>query len=331
MKRNVERSALADRFENEILFPLSLDMGDILASRGGDYSKTLLSSLAEFADGKTARLGRALEREGFFLIEEKDPAIYENEPYFRLLSALDGMRVDDVSFGFETIEAHALFPSADKTSLGEGKDISPLGYFSHSFRFPCIQKAGRTWMSLVPHEIETMKEPLGKASGRVAVLGLGLGYFAFAASQKEEVSEVVVFEKDPAVIALFQTHLLPRFPRKDKIRILKKDALDYLEDGPFDFVFADLWHDVEDGLPLYEKLVKIEPSTCPVSYWIEDTIRLVFARFLLLLELGEPLESLVQEMPEWGEILEKCARLPLEERKSAQKDNASLRALLSKA
>ena len=183
-------------------------------------------------------------------------------------------------------------------------------------------------MSLVPHEIETMKEPLSKAEGRVAVLGLGLGYFAFAASQKEEVSEVVVFEKDPAIIALFQARLLPRFPRKDKIRILKKDALDYPEDGPFDFVFADLWHDVEDGLPLYRKLVKRETRDCPVSYWIEDTMRLVFARFLRLLEAGETPKSLMQEMPEWAEIIAKCSLLPLEERQKAQKDNASFRALL---
>lgn len=327
-RQNVEKSALADRFENEILFPLSLDVGDYLSSRGGEYAKTLLSSLGEFADEETASLGKSLEKEGFFSIEEKDPGVYESEPYYRLLSLLEGRRVDDVSFGFETIQAHALFASGDKRDLGQGKDVSPLGYFSRPFSFPCVKKAGRIWMSLVPHEIETMREPLSQATGKIAVLGLGLGYFAFAAAEKDDVSEVVIFEKDPAIIALFQKHLLPHFPKKAKIRVRKKDALDYGEDGPFDFVFADLWHDVEDGLPLYRQLVKKETRDCPVSYWIEDTMRLVFARFLRLLEAGETPESLMEEMPEWAEIIQKCSLLPLEERQKAQKDNTSFRALL---
>lgn len=329
VRGNVEKSALADRFINEVLFPLSLDEGKVLAKRG-KFETVLIDSLAEFADEETGALGRQLYRDGFFLIREMKPETYECEPYYRLLSSLSGRVVDDVSFDFETIEPYSLFASQDKIDGGNGKDVSPLGYFSRPFSFPCIKKSGRIWMSLVPHEIETMRQPIGEAHGVVAVLGLGLGYFAFACAEKQVVTRVKVFEKDPAIIALFKESLLPLFPQKDKIEIIEKDALTYDEDGPFDFVFADLWHDVEDGLPLYQKLLEREIQNVPVSYWIEDTIRLTLGRFLLLLNEGESEKSLREEMPEWAEIIQKCSSFSNEERKTARNDQAAFRALLKR-
>ncbi|MGN1261694.1 MAG: hypothetical protein ACI4UT_01330, partial [Candidatus Enteromonas sp.] len=170
----------------------------------------------------------------------------------------------------------------------------------------------------------------GEAHGVVAVLGLGLGYFAFACAEKQDVTRVKVFEKDPAIIALFKEFLLPLFPKKEKIEIIEKDALTYDEDGPFDFVFADLWHDAEDGLPLYQKLLEREIQNVPVSYWIENTMRLTLGRFLLLLNEGESEKSLQEEMPEWAEIIQKCSRFSNEERETARNDHAAFRALLKR-
>ena len=37
-------------------------------------------------------------------------------------------------------------------------------------------------------------------------------------------------------------------------------------------MFADLWHDAADGLPMYERLKKMEVPGPEYRYWIEKTL-----------------------------------------------------------
>ena len=130
-------------------------------------------------------------------------------------------------------------------------------------------------MLITPNEIETMKSPIEKAFGDVATYGLGLGYFAFMASEKETVSSVTVVERDEKVIRLFEEHILPQFPHKNKIRIVNEDALVYAQgENRHDFVFADIWHDPSDGCDLYLKLKACEREGVAYEYWIENTLKL---------------------------------------------------------
>jgi SAM-dependent methyltransferase len=157
-------------------------------------------------------------------------------------------------------------------------EIPQLGYFDVEFPFPAILENGIEWMTITPNEVETMREPIAKCRGRVLTLGLGLGYFAFHASEKDEVERVVVVERSRDVIEIFKTYLLPQFPHGDKIEIVETDAFEYMQKemprGKFDYVFADLWHDASDGLEMYRKLKKYEilaPST-EFDYWIEPSL-----------------------------------------------------------
>ena len=133
-------------------------------------------------------------------------------------------------------------------------------------------------MAIKPNEIETMKHHIQKMRGRVAVFGLGIGYFAYMVSEKSDVEEIVIIERDENVIKLFNEYILPQFSNKDKIKIVKADAFDYAEnkmpDEQFDKAFVDLWHDTSDGVDLYMKIKKLEcksPKT-EFCYWIEKSI-----------------------------------------------------------
>ena len=44
------------------------------------------------------------------------------------------------------------------------------------------------------------------------------------------------------------------------------------QSGQYDFVFADLWHDAADGLPMYERLKHMEGPGPEYRYWIEKTL-----------------------------------------------------------
>ena len=156
--------------------------------------------------------------------------------------------------------------------------LPQLGYFNEEFQFPAVYQNGVLWMSVTPNEINTMKSPVERAKGKVLTFGLGLGYFAYMCSLKEEVESVTVVEKDESVIRLFNEIILPQFSQKDKVKIDLSDAYDYLNgmrDGEFDYAFVDIYHDAGDGREIYRKFKKIQSrfSLTEFDYWIEKTIK----------------------------------------------------------
>lgn len=105
--------------------------------------------------------------------------------------------------------------------------------------------------------------------------GLGLGYYAFHCLLKSDVDTVTVVEQNPDIIELFRTLLLPHFPRPDALQIIQADAFDYAKTHlrEYDTVFTDLWHDVSDGLPLYQRMKALEVNGPKYLYWIEKTLK----------------------------------------------------------
>ena len=222
-----------------------------------------------------------------------DPAIYQNDEYCKTI------RFPTQKMGkWETVmgkyEAFEPFAWRDPVLLPDFREIPQIGYFEKAFEFPAIHENGVEWMSVKPNEVETMKAPIQRSHGSVLTLGLGMGYFAFHASQKEDVESVTVIEREPDVIALFKEHILPQFPHKEKIKILQADAFAYVEKElskeRFDYIFADLWHDASDGLEMYMKLKKLE-GNIPTDYWIEDSL-LSYLRGMVFEKLCDPTSPL---------------------------------------
>ena len=158
------------------------------------------------------------------------------------------------------------------------KRVTPsLGFFTGDVLFPSIYEGDMPWVSVCPSEIFTMSEAVPHAFGRVLVLGLGLGYFPFRIAEKADVREIVIVERQREIIELFETHLLPQFPRKEKITVVRADAFDYLGKTPrgrFDYCYADIWENDVDGAACYRK---IKPhaerlDTTRFEYWIEREI-----------------------------------------------------------
>ena len=174
-------------------------------------------------------------------------------------------------------EPYELFVRDDLLCLPDGREIPRLGYFDRRCAYPAVLEGGREWMTVTPNEVATMAPALSQVRGRVAVMGLGLGYFAFMASEKNDVRAVTVVERDADVIALFERHLLPQFAHREKVRLVRADAFDLAQAGldGFDCAFVDLWHDVSDGAPMYLRMKALEARSPGVRffYWIETSIR----------------------------------------------------------
>lgn len=221
---------------------------------------------------------RRLERTYFRpSLRRLSPEVYRNDEYARTVSFSD-LSVGKWHFTHGGFCAYEPFVCGHPTLTEELREIPSIGYFDEPFRYPSVTENGVEWMTVTPNEVETMREPIARAHGDVLTYGLGLGYFAFHASQKETVGSVTVVERDEALVGLFSDRILPQFPQAKKIRIVCADAFAFTEQimqpKQFDFAFVDLWHDQSDGLPLYLRMKRLEarfPET-EFSYWIEPTL-----------------------------------------------------------
>ena len=254
---------------------------ELYKNTGGDaLAYSALLSAACMLDTVNSADDKILYRKYFIpMVHLLDPAEFESDAYYKTVKFGDtetnGWRLTEL-----VCEPYEAFVCGNPERLPDGRILPKIGYFERGFRYPAVLEDGREWMTLMPNEIITTKPHIEKAYGKVLTFGLGLGYFAFHASLKPNVSAVTVVERDENVIKLFKDNILPQFPYKDRINIVCSDAFEFaksnFKSGKYDFVFTDIWHDASDGVELYLKMKgyeKLSPKT-EYGYWIEDTLKL---------------------------------------------------------
>lgn len=211
-----------------------------------------------------------------YMVHELKKEEYENNPYFKNIR-IPQKKLGKWRLGYDRYEAYQAFVCNDFI-LGNQKEVYPqIGFFSKPFTYPAVYENNVMWMSVTPNEVETMKEPIENAKGKVLTFGLGLGYYAYMVSLKDDVRSITVVERDENVIQLFEKLILPQFSHPDKVKVIQADAYEYLsslKDGSYDYLFIDIYHDAGDGLECYRKFSLLTKKLCKtkVSYWIEKTI-----------------------------------------------------------
>ncbi len=203
---------------------------------------------------------------------------YENNPYYKNIK-LDNITSGNWEIRWEKYEPYQAVICDDIVISDDFSEIVPLGFFPDGFRFPAILENGNEWMTLTPVDLDTCEEAIEVTKGKVLTFGLGLGYYAYMASEKKDVESVTVVELSSEVIELFKNHILPQMPNRHKIKIVNANAVEYAKDvmpkENFDFVFVDTWRDASDGTPMYETIKPLE-KLCPDTkfmYWVENFLR----------------------------------------------------------
>ena len=233
-----------------------------------------------------------------------DKKKYECNPYYKNIK-LDNLKSGNWEIRWEEYAPYRAVIAGDMIIRDDFSEVPPLGFFPDGFRFPAVLEGGNEWMTLTPVDLDTCKEAIKAAHGKVVTFGLGLGYYAYMASEKSEVESVTVVELSSEVIKLFSEHILPQMPNREKIKIVNADAFEYAErvmpNEKFNYAFVDTWRDASDGAPMYEKMKKLEhlsPET-EFSYWIESFLRSRI-RALTYAEIRDG-----KELPESYEEIEK--------------------------
>ena len=204
-----------------------------------------------------------------------DAEKYTENKYYKNINIPD---IKDGSWEFKTesYEPYRAVICGDMVINPDFSEFAPLGFFTERFAFPAVLEDGNEWMTLTPVDLDTCEEAIERARGKVVTFGLGLGYYAYMVSEKDEVESITVIEKSNKVIDLFKKYILPQFKNADKVKIINSDAFEYAEtkmpEERYDFAFVDTWRDASDGAPMYKKMKALErlsPST-EFSYWIEN-------------------------------------------------------------
>lgn len=218
---------------------------------------------------------------------------FKNNPYFKNIDFHEKHQGDYELLYHEFMPYEVAIYSPPKRLPKVHIDIPCVSCFTHTLKYPAIVQTSikSTWMSVTPNEVYTMAGAISNANGKVLTLGCGMGYFAYMASLKDEVESVTIVEIEQDVIDLFEKHILPQFQHKDKITIIKADAVEYMKtlaDGEFDYCFADIWIGIEDIAPYFSiKEIGRKLRKTKIDYWIEES----FAIYLSQLVWIEILES----------------------------------------
>ncbi len=235
-----------------------------------------------------------------------DTGRYENNPYYKNIP-LESIKDGNWEIRWEEYKPYQAVICHDMMLLEGYREVPPLGFFTESFRFPAILENGNEWMTLTPVDLDTCDEAIAAAHGRVVTFGLGLGYYAYMASEKPRVDEVTVVELSPDVISLFERHILPKMPNRHKIKIVNADAFEYaakvMPGEKFDLAFVDTWRDASDGAPMYEKMKALEglnPHT-KFMYWIENFL----VSRIRALDYSAALDNGIQDYDQLIKILNK--------------------------
>ena len=230
-----------------------------------------------------------------------DTKSYTSDAYYRHVAPEDA-KLGDWEIKWEYYPPYRAAICDDMIINGDFTEIPPLGFFTEGFRFPAVLEGGNEWMTLTPVDTDTVKDAIRDAHGKVVTFGLGLGYYTYHVSEKADVESITVVEKSEKVIKLFREFILPKFSHGYKVKIVNADAFEYAEHTmpkeKFDYAFVDTWRDASDGLPMWERMKKLEwlsPNTT-FSYWIENFI-ISRKRSLNYAELCEKIDTGAPDAP----------------------------------
>ena len=211
---------------------------------------------------------------------------YESDLYRKRLNNIN-IKKGNYSIKNLIIKKYQTFPYDDiEVDLqNDYLERSRIGYFLKDYSYPALMKNNTVWMSVDPSEVNTMRPYINDSKGHLLVFGLGMGYFPYLSSKNKDVKDITIIEYDQNIIDLFKQHLLPKLDFSCPIKIIKDDAFNYIKNNDmnrYDTLFMDIWHNPEDGLPLYLKFKSLlKGYKGQQFYWLNKSLIAMLRRCYL--------------------------------------------------
>ena len=208
----------------------------------------------------------------FYPLEKLNAYAFQNEPYLRNVD-LKEVKLNDISIKKIVYEENEFcftnVYSQDENLLRKYS----IGVFDGIVNTYGMYENDKLIATINPMEINIRANALRNVDKNVLVVGLGLGYFPYMASQKKDVNKITIIEENEDVIRIFKENILPFFENKEKIAIVHDDVTNYKKYiSGHNFVVVDNLENNEIDQNLYKVLITYEddfPNT-KFFYSFED-------------------------------------------------------------
>lgn len=208
-----------------------------------------------------------------------------NDPYYNNVK-LSNIRYKDISIENRVLEARKLLHMSHLQYQDKYlKTYLESGYFDVPVNIPVLTEKGNIWMSSTIAEQRSMQANINKAKGKVLTFGLGIGYFPYMCSLKDEVDSITIIELNEDIIEVFKKYILPQFDTDKKIEIINGNLYDYYKEDylkQFDYIFVDVWKDNTEGFSHYKALMQTGVRFDNIDFWMEDSILADIKRFMVI-------------------------------------------------
>jgi hypothetical protein len=158
------------------------------------------------------------------------PALPREITYDSLMSGENVVRCPDSDFVYFNRILSRFYPLQVSFSPANHK----LVHFDSDIVVPMLAEFNKddfkVWMSHTPAEIATQSPGLELASGRCVVGGLGLGWFLNEVAKREQVTELILVEKDAKLLNWLKDAILAKYPavREKQCQFVNRDVYDFI-------------------------------------------------------------------------------------------------------
>jgi len=158
----------------------------------------------------------------------------------------------------------------------------------------------RLWMSLTPLEIQSHYLPIKKAKGKIAVGGLGMGYYLLKVMEKDNVSIIDVYEQEQRVVDFFKENFSDR-KGFEKVEFIVGDIRKTLNKEQYNFAYIDIYHSILPSAVITDK--ELFCSTNQISeyhFWCQEKV-LKYAYEHELLTMDDFDRDLIKLFLKWNQ------------------------------
>ena len=246
--------------------------------------EALVKSLQDFDDDASVKLEYDLIKLTNILKADE----FNQNPY------ISNIKIEDITTSTHELVKFALppltlFPCDVSVASFGHRALPQIGFFEEKIEIPRLEKINSdNFKQVTPKEINATQKHIDAAHGKVLNIGLGMGYFAYMASLKDNVEKIIIVEQDNELIELFKEHIFSQFSHREKIEIINSTYYDYLKnitDNQFDFCFIDIDEGTTTlqpylpGFLLFKTICK-KFQKMEVSIYLEDEFKFLITDVL---------------------------------------------------
>ena len=246
--------------------------------------EALVKSLQDFDDDASVKLEYDLIKLTNILKADE----FNQNPY------ISNIKIEDITTSTHELVKFALppltlFPCDVSVASFGHRALPQIRFFEEKIEIPRLEKINSdNFKQVTPKEINATQKHIDAAHGKVLNIGLGMGYFAYMASLKDNVEKIIIVEQDNELIELFKEHIFPQFSHREKIEIINSTYYDYLKnitDNQFDFCFIDIDEGTTTlqpylpGFLLFKTICK-KFQKMEVSIYLEDEFKFLITDVL---------------------------------------------------